>query len=662
MLEEIKGIGPKTISYLNKLNIYNITDLITYYPYRYNILSPVKLKAAPEDETIVITGLIETEPKLAYIRKTLNTITFTLKHDNEIIKVVIFNRAFIKSYLTINKTITIIGKYNKIKNTFTASDIRLKPILETNIEPVYHLINGIKRNNFNVMMQNALAKNIFLSSNIPDYLDHKYNFIDKLTAVKNLHVPKSSLAIKQAKIRLVYEELFEFMLKINYLKLKKTKPLNRVCKVYERDKIDVFINHLPFNLTVDQLKALEDIESDFKSTNRMNRLLLGDVGCGKTIIAFLALFINYLSGYQGIMMAPTEILANQHYQNILKVFKKYNLKIEILTSSTKNKERKEILEKVAKGNIDILIGTHSVLNDEVKLRKLGLVITDEQHRFGVKQRQNLQLKGEEVDVLYLSATPIPRTLALTIYGDMDISQIKTKPTNNEIITKLFKEKEIKIVLSKMLEEIKAGHQIYVVAPLASESEESDLEDVKTLYQKLDRAFNNKVPLAFLHGKLKAKEKEAIMQAFKENKTKVLVSTTVIEVGIDVKNATMIVIFNAERFGLATLHQLRGRVGRNDIVSHCLVISNYETERLKVLEESNDGFYISEKDFELRGTGDLFGFKQSGDMSFKIANLKTDFKILMQCKEDSLNFLQMHLNEIERWPIQKQIIDSINFLD
>ncbi|MDD2505459.1 MAG: helicase-related protein [Bacilli bacterium] len=314
-------------------------------------------------------------------------------------------------------------------------------------------------------------------------------------------------------------------------------------------------------------------------------------------------------------------------------------------------------------NIDLLIGTHSVLNDEVKFNNLGLVITDEQHRFGVKQRQNLQKKGKEVDVLYLSATPIPRTLALTIYGDMDISQIKIKPQNNKtVITKVIKEKDIKEVLLKMLEQIKLGHQIYVVVPLIEDDETKAMENVNSIYNKLNAAFNNKIPLDIMHGQLNPKEKDIIMKKFQNNEIKILISTTVIEVGVDVKNATTIVIFNAERFGLATLHQLRGRIGRNNFASYCYLISNHEKERLKIMEKTTDGFEISEKDFELRGIGDLFGIKQSGDMNFKIANLKTDYKILLQCKKDSEDFLNNHLNNLSDFPEQKLIIDSIMFID
>ncbi len=395
----------------------------------------------------------------------------------------------------------------------------------------------------------------------------------------------------------------------------------------------------------------------------MNRLVVGDVGSGKTIVAFITLYMNYLSGFQGVLMAPTEVLASQHYESFKTYFKDINIEFELITGTTKKDKRQQILENLNNNKLKILIGTHALLNENIKFHNLGLVITDEQHRFGVKQRKNLQNKGEEVDVLYLSATPIPRTTALTIYGDMNISQIKSKPSDRkDIITKLVKNNDVKQVLNAMVDELKQNHQIYIIAPLIEDENDTGMENVTELYNTINIAFNNKVPIEILHGKLNHKDKEQIVKDFKTNKIKILISTTVIEVGVDVANATMIVIFNAERFGLSTLHQLRGRVGRNDIQSYCYLISDYEKERLKILTESNDGFYISEKDFELRGTGDLFGIRQSGDLNFKIANIKRDYKILIQCKKDSHEFLNQHLKEIDKFPNQKKIIESVSFVD
>ena len=660
MLGDIKGLGPKSILYLNELKIYDIKDLLEYYPYRYNVYKPNNISDAHDDETLLINGMIEPPIKVFFIKRNLNKLSFKLNTEKEIINVSIFNRAFLKKNMIVGKTISVIGKYNKKSNSLVASDIKMVPILKTTIEGVYHLNANIKRANFKKIIETAVNNNFYVSSLVPSYLAEKYNFVSKMSAVREMHFPKSIEALKQAKIFLIYEELFAFMLKMNYLKMSRNNNNEIDSKMFDEKKVNDFILSLPFKLTDDQLKAVEEIKCDFKSTSRMNRLILGDVGSGKTIVAFISLYMNYLAGFQGVLMAPTELLALQHYNNIISTFKNINVNVCLLTSSTKKKDRLLILEDLKSGKCDILIGTHSVLNNEVVFKNIGLVITDEQHRFGVAQRKNLQNKGDMTDVLYLSATPIPRTLALTLFGDMDISQIKTKPANRkQIYTKLYKNNEIKSVLKLMLDEIKNNHQIYVVAPLIEDEEgSSSMENVISLKEKINVAFNGKVPLEVLHGKLSAKEKEQIMNDFKLGIIKILISTTVIEVGVDVKNATMMVVFNAERFGLATLHQLRGRIGRNDLESKCLLVSDYDTPRLKILEETNDGFLISEKDFELRGSGDLFGVRQSGDMSFKIANLASDFKILKQCDTDSKEFISNHLNEIKKFPEQKKVLDSV----
>lgn len=662
MLEDIKGIGPKTLKLFQNLNIFTIQDLITFYPYKYKLYHPVTLDNYEENTEVLINGYVASDPKIYYIKRNLNKISFRLNTGTKLINVTIFNRPFIKQHLSLNKYISIIGKYNIKTNTFTASDIKLTPIIKDEIEPIYHTTQGLKQVNIHKIINNLLEKNIYVPSLIPEEYIKEYSLLDKLTAIKEIHNPTSTNNLKQAEICLKYEELFEYTLKINYLKYLKDKTTTSYIKTFDTSKLDNLISSLPFKLTDSQVNAVEDIKNDFNSPKHMNRLILGDVGSGKTIISFLALYMNYLSGYQGVLMAPTEILIKQHYENIKKILTDVN--IEILTGSTTKKDRDKIIENLKNGQIDILLSTHSVLNDDVILKNIGLVVTDEQHRFGVNQRKNLQNKGENVDVLYMSATPIPRTLALTIFKDMDITEIKTKPLNRKPkITKLYKTSEIKEVLYEMLDEIKKGHQIYVVSPLIeNEEENTKLASVNYLYEKINVALNGKVPIGVLHGKLKNEEKEKIMNDFKSNKTKILISTTIIEIGVDVSNATMIVIFNAERFGLATLHQLRGRIGRNDIESKCILISDYDTPRLKILEESEDGFYISEKDFELRGAGDLFGVKQSGDMVFKIANLNKDFKILKKCSEDSLNFLNKHINEIDKYPIQKNIISGVKNLN
>ena len=655
MLEDIKGIGPKSLLALKALNLYTKDDVINYFPYRYNVYTPVKLRECSEGDTCTITGYVESAAKVFFIRKNLNKLSFTFNTGSELVNVTIFNRAYLKPNIRIKSYISVIGKYNRKSNTFMASDIKLTPITKTVIESVYHLNQGIKRSNFKKLVDEILDNTVEIKSNVPDYLIEKYNFINKKEAVTNVHKPKDINSLKKADLHLIYEELFTFMLKVSYLKEKNASDGKFNIKSFDEDKVNNFISSLPFNLTDGQKQAVSDIKGDFLSKKKMNRLILGDVGSGKTIVSFIALYMNMLAGYQGVLMAPTEILAVQHFNNMKSLFGD-KLKIQLLTSSTKKGERNKILQNLKNGETQVLIGTHSLLNDELIYNNLGLVITDEQHRFGVNQRQILQEKGKDVDVLYMSATPIPRTLALTIYGDMDITEIRTKPGGRkEIITKIFKNSELKNVLEKMLDEIKAGHQIYVVAPLIDDEEDEKM-NVTSLKDKFDVAFNGMVPTGLLHGKMKPNQKDEVMNSFKNGDTKILISTTVIEVGVDVKNATMMVIFNAERFGLATLHQLRGRVGRNDMQSYCYLISDYDAERLKVLEQSNDGFYISEQDFKLRGGGDIFGIRQSGEQSFKIANLNRDYKILMQCKSDAEEFLKS--KNLDDYKVQKDILENL----
>lgn len=655
MLEDIKGIGPKSLLALKALNLYTKDDVINYFPYRYNVYTPVKLRECSEGDTCTITGYVESAAKVFFIRKNLNKLSFAFNTGSELVNVTIFNRAYLKPNIRIKSYISVIGKYNRKSNTFMASDIKLTPITKTVIEPVYHLNQGIKRSNFKKLVDEILDNTVEIKSNVPDYLIEKYNFINKKEAVTNVHKPKDINSLKKADLHLIYEELFTFMLKVSYLKEKSASDGKFNIKSFDEDRVNNFISSLPFNLTDGQMQAVSDVKGDFLSKKKMNRLILGDVGSGKTIVSFIALYMNMLAGYQGVLMAPTEILAVQHFNNMKSLFGD-KLKIQLLTSSTKKGERNNILQNLKNGETQVLIGTHSLLNDELVYNNLGLVITDEQHRFGVNQRQTLQEKGKDVDVLYMSATPIPRTLALTIYGDMDITEIRSKPGGRkEIITKIFKNSELKNVLEKMLDEIKAGHQIYVVAPLIDDEEDEKM-NVTSLKDKFDVAFNGIVPTGLLHGKMKPNQKDEVMNSFKNGDTKILISTTVIEVGVDVKNATMMVIFNAERFGLATLHQLRGRVGRNDMQSYCYLISDYDAERLKVLEQSNDGFYISEQDFKLRGGGDIFGIRQSGEQSFKIANLNRDYKILMQCKSDAEEFLKS--KNLDDYKVQKEILENL----
>ena len=661
MLDSIKGIGPKTIKLLNKLGINDIESLVTYYPYRYDILKRSNINELEDNDKIIVDGVVENIPSIFHFNRRMDKMTFRLNTGSYLMNITIFNRGFMRSKLTSGTKIIVIGKYEKKKNSIIASEIRfgILPSIPI-IEPVYHTTNGITSKLLNTYIKEVYDIN--LKSYIPDYLIEKYNFLDKNECIKEVHNPKDINKLKNAFKYLKYEELFLFMLKMNNLKLNRGNNKG-IKRTVEYNQVLDFINKLPFQLTDDQMKSVKVIYDDLMNIQSMNRLLQGDVGSGKTIVAIISLYINYLSGYQGVLMAPTEVLASQHYNNITSLFKDYNINVKLLTCNIKSKERKELLKELKDNKIDILIGTHALFSDDVIYNNLGLVITDEQHRFGVNQRSSLKNKGITPDILYLSATPIPRTYALTIYGDMDISSIKTMPNGRLPVKTILKsDKDIKEVLALMYEEIKKNHQIYVIAPLIEESDKSDLENVNELYDKLTRALGKVCTIGIMHGKMSNTDKEQVMNDFKDNKIQILISTTVIEVGVDVKNATMIVIFDSYRFGLSQLHQLRGRVGRNSEQSYCILISNKEKERLKIMTETTDGFKISEEDFRLRGSGDLFGVRQSGDMSFQIANIKQDFNILVKAKEDSLDFINSKAIDKQEFSHIKEILYKSTNLD
>ena len=663
-LSAIKGLGPKTIETLKNIGVNSINDLVEYYPYRHDLIVLDNIKECVDKQNVIIECIIDSVPLSRRFRANMTALTFRAMSNKKMIAVMIFNRAFLKTQLRPGTTITVIGKYDALKNTVIASDIKFEKIVTGSIETVYHLTSGLTSKSLKKYISEALTIFDDYTDYVPDYLNEKYKFISKKDAIKLIHEPQNKEDVKKAKLKLKYEELFEFMFKINYLKeLNKDNKIEYIRNVDPEDVND-FIRSLPFELTPDQDKAIEDIYNDMTSSKRMNRMLQGDVGSGKTIISVIAAYINHLAKYQTALMAPTEVLAYQHYENIKNILSGTNMRIDILVGSMKKKEKDEVVEKLAKGKIDFLIGTHALLSENVIFKNLGLVITDEQHRFGVNQRASLKNKGILPDTLYMSATPIPRTFALTIYGDMDISNIKTKPKGRKEIKTIVKsEKELVDVYELLKSEIDEHHQAYIVSPLIEDSEVIDLTTVNEIKRNIDLYFNKKIKSAIMHGKLSKADKDKIMNDFKAGKIDVLISTTVIEVGIDVKNATMMIIYDAERFGLATLHQLRGRVGRNEFESTCILIGDKENKRLQVLEESNDGFYITEKDYEMRGEGDLFGVKQSGDMQFKIANLHTDMKILLQARDDSKEFFDKNKdNNFENYKEYAKIINEMTNLD
>ena len=655
-IKNLHQVGEKTSKILNKLGIFTDDDLINYYPYRYNVYN--FSNELIDNSTLIINVIIESNPIVSYIKKNFNRLSFRARYNEKIFNVVIFNRAYLKTNLTIGKNITIIGKYDFKKNIFTSSDIKFN-VTNGQIEPVYHLTKGITNNLVSKLIKDNF-NNIYIKDSLPSNIISKYNLLSKKDALYNIHFPNDLKMVHYAKNRLIYEELFDFSFKMNYFKNQNIRK-DKEPKNIDINKINEFKKLLPFSLTTDQDNAYNEIVQDMSSNKKMNRLLLGDVGSGKTVVAVGAIYANFIAGFESTLMAPTEVLATQHYFSIKKILDKFNVAVELITGSMSKKEKEAIYKRVQNKEIDLLIGTHSLLNENIIFNNLGLVITDEQHRFGVHQRFTLEDKSKCPDILYLSATPIPRTYAMTIYGDLDISYIKTKPTGRkDIITKVKKNSDIKDVLGLMLEQIKLGHQIYVVSPLVEEDESLNLTSINLLKEKLSLAFKNLFRIEIIHGKMKTSEKESIMNDFKNNQIKILIATTVIEVGIDVSNATMMVIFNAERFGLATLHQLRGRVGRSDLQSYCYLISDSDNDRLKVMEESNDGFYISQKDFEMRGHGDLFGVKQHGDMSFKLANLKNDYNILLFANEDAKKFIDSkeYLNN----EYYKDLAQNLNITD
>jgi len=631
-LEKLDKIGPKTAKTLNNLGIYNAEDLIRNYPYRFLIFAKRDINNPKYYDEFVSDGIVESMPTLNFFRGKMNRLTFRCNVQNKIVKVVIFNRAFLKPNIIIGKEVTIIGKYDPKKETIVATNIRLGNLNKVEIEPVYHLCKGITSKQMNAFIKKALSV-VKENNNIPKELISKYNLMSEDEAVRIIHNPKDENSLKTALKTLKYEEIFTYMKNIKLLKKKNEIHKDVYKKEISLNMVHDFINSLPFKLTIDQEKIVFKMLDEICGDTLMNRLLQGDVGSGKTIVAFIISYALYTGGYQTSFMAPTEVLARQHYKNACDLFKDTNFKVGLLTGKMTLKEKRKVYEDIQNKKIDMLIGTHALISDKVVWNNLGLVITDEQHRFGVNQRQTLKNKGLNVEVLMMSATPIPRTYALTIYGDTDTSSIKTKPSGRiPVITKVKKEDEIKDVLEGIYKALKNQNQVYVIAPMIEENDDSNYANVYDLKHKFNLAFKN-YNVEVLHGKMTNEEKEKVMDEYAKGNIDILISTTVIEVGVDVKNATVMVIFDADRFGLSTLHQLRGRVGRNSIQSYCYLISDKDTKRLKIMEEENDGYKISEADFKLRGQGDLFGSRQSGALSFKLSDVRKDYDLLVKVRDD-----------------------------
>lgn len=664
-LDDLVGVGPKISMLFHKLGIYSIQDLLFYYPKRYRIIQATDMKKVEDGSKVIVEGMVEFQPTLVRSFQRSNMYVFKISNKNNYYSVYLFNQSYLCKKLNIGTKVIVFGKYEKLRNKIFATEIRFGEIgNQVKIEPIYYTTTGLNRNLIYTNIQKILLNidQISILDFIPDYLIDRYHFLDKKTALCNIHQPNNVLYYKKALQRLKYEELFLYLVRIHYLKIQDQNVGQAICRKIDSVKLEKLIDNLSFSLTSDQMMAVEEIKKDLTSFKRMNRLLQGDVGSGKTIVAFIAAYINYLAGYQTALMVPTEILACQHFESALDLFRKFDVKIELLISSISNHEKEKIYKKIRNGEVDFVIGTHSLIQDKVFFHNLGLVILDEQHRFGVNQRNMLKNKGKFVDVLSMSATPIPRTYALTIYGDMDISNIKTKPAGRkEVITYFKQENQLVEILELMKQQILLGHQIYVIASSIFDDETDELNNVEKLKKKMCLAFDKIAKIDMIHGKLSSEQKANVMKKFENGEIQILISTTVIEVGVNVPNASMIVIFQANLFGLSTLHQLRGRVGRGKVQSYCVLVAKEYYERLKLLENCNDGFEISEYDFKNRGEGDLFGIRQSGEVMLKLADLKKDFDLLLRVKEDVLEFLNRYLF-LERYHYYLEELEKKTFLN
>ena len=644
----IKGVGPNRVQLLNKLGIFTLKDLITYYPRTYEDRSkPKNIAECVNGDEVLIEAIAC--GKLSDTRLRGKTMQKLLVRDETgRCTITWFNQSYLKNKFQIGEKYKFYGKitntYGKITMNSPVFDEDEKSFNTGKIIPLYPLTYQLSQNVLRRIMENGLAEiEGKLEETLPDYLLEEYHLQGIDEATKQIHFPHEFEDFNQARKRLVFEELLSTQLALLELKnsyLNEEKGIAFDPKV----KMSDVINQLPFQLTKAQIRVLEEIDENMESEKPMNRLLQGDVGSGKTVVAMCAAYKAVKSGYQAAIMAPTAILATQHLENFQSMLETLGLKCELLISGISKKKKEELLERLANGQIDILIGTHAILEENVVFQNLGLVVTDEQHRFGVKQRTKIAQKGENPDVLVMTATPIPRTLALILYGDLDISIIDELPPNRKKIETFAVPKNMTQRVNGFIEkQIQEGRQAYIVCPLVEENEEFDLKSVERLYEAYQKEIFPQYRVEYMHGKMRPKEKDDIMERFKLGEIDILISTTVIEVGVDVPNANIMVIENAERFGLAQLHQLRGRVGRGDYQSYCVLKcegkSETVKERMKVMCSTNDGFVISEKDLELRGSGDLFGTMQHGLPEFKIANLFEDMPILKLAQSVAIKILQ-----------------------
>ncbi len=648
---------------LEKNKINTIYDLLMSLPKRYENFELEQLDKMVFDKEVFIEVRIISVPKISRFAPKKSIIRFKATHNSSVFNITLFNRDFVFRNLKLEQTIYVKGRFSPKNLDFNVSVLKFD-LPTGSMKPHY----GLKEIT-NVRFSKILLK-IFsdyehlIKDPLPIYLRQKYKLISLFEALKLAHFPESSNDIKEFKRRIKYGELFEFQLKLQLQLNSRLNILGEVINVDE-EKINHFIKTLPFELTNDQVNATTNILSDLKSNNQMNRLVQGDVGCGKTVVATVAAYATILDNKQVAFMVPTEVLAKQQYNSFLKAFNSLDVEIALLTSSVKGKKRKEILSRLSSGEIDILIGTHALITDEVEFKNLAFAVIDEQQRFGVNQRRLLREKGEKTNLLYMSATPIPRTLALAFFKDIDITIIKEMPKGRKSIkTYAFSHEQLNQVYNSLRREMGHGNQVYVVTPLIEESEVLDLQNAVSLYEELEKEFLNEHKVGLMHGKLHNDDKQAIMQQFVNNQIQLLVSTTVIEVGVDIPNATVMLIVDAHRFGISQLHQLRGRVGRGDKQSYCILITDSEkikgNPRIKAMVKTNDGFVLSEYDMKLRGPGDFFGVNQAGLPQFVVADLSLDYKVLEIARDDVYEILSKRdsvtFEVIENYDIKQKFLD------
>ncbi|MGO3609029.1 MAG: ATP-dependent DNA helicase RecG [Enterococcus sp.] len=641
----LPGVGPKRAQTLAELGIVTIENLLSYYPFRYEDIQEKNLLEINDQEKVTLKGVIVSAPVVSRFGYKKSRLQFRMMQDHAVFMVSFFNQPYLKDKVEVGEELAVYGKWDAKRKSLTGMKI-LGGKQTEEYAPIYHVTKSIRQSTLVDLIKVGFEKfGDQVMENLPDYLLEKYRLMPRKQAMRAMHFPKDPKENQQAKRRVVFEEFFLFQMRMQGLKKSERSEKNGLAIRYDVERLKRFTQQLPFELTDAQKRVTNEICYDLRSKKHMQRLLQGDVGSGKTVVAAIALYATMTAGFQGALMVPTEILAQQHLESLNHLFDPLEMTTALLTGSTKTKERRAILAGLQNGEIDVVIGTHALIQDDVQFANLGLVITDEQHRFGVNQRRVLREKGLHPDVLFMTATPIPRTLAITAYGEMDVSIIDQMPAGRiPVKTSWIKPKQLEHTLDWAKLELQAGHQLYVICPLIEESEALDVKNATEIYEHLNEYYAPNYQVSLLHGKMKNAEKETIMEEFKNNQSQILVSTTVIEVGVNVPNATVMFIMDADRFGLAQLHQLRGRVGRGSDASYCILVASPKNEmgkeRMKIMTETTNGFVLSEKDLELRGPGEVFGFRQSGLPQFLIADLVNDANVLEVARDEANQIWQV----------------------